>query len=513
VIDPRPYQLAAGCRVLDEFESGVRSTLVVLPTGVGKTTLFGMVARRFIDEGGRALVIAHREELIDQAADELAGLGLGPAIEQADRNARSCLWTDPDCVIGSVQTLQGKRLASWPRDHFQLIVTDEAHHAVAGSYGNIYRHFRGACHLGVTATADRLDGEDLGQVFESLAYEYSLRRAIEDGWLCRIKVVRCETSVDLSDIRTAGKDLPKGDIEDAIRPHVDSLANATRQEIGDRRAIVFTPDVGSAQAMASALTSLGLKAESIDGDTPNRDELIDGFKRGHTRIMVNCQILSEGFNAPFVSAIVLARPTMSRALYAQMVGRGTRLNPPHKKDCLVVDFAWLTDKHKLVNPAELLMKPGAVDEIASLAGSMIDGEPLDLMDAIERAEREVVEREKVRIAARERVVSYRKVEYDPFDPLGIAPRVEPQSTAAIKATEKQVATLRQFGVENPESMSRARASQMLGILIARREKGLATMKMVGLMIRKGVAPEVARSMPFADASALLDDLIGKRRVS
>lgn len=312
----RDYQQAAHDRIFEEFDRGIRSTLLVLPTGCGKTVVFGSVARRVIEErGGRVLILAHRGELLTQAADRLADMGLDAAIEKAERNARAALWGDPACVVASVQTMRGDRLRSWPRGHFDLLVVDEAHHAPADSYKSIYDHFSTALHLGVTATADRLDGENLGQVYQTLAYEYSLREAIEREHLCRLRFVRCETTVDLSDIRTTGGDLNQGDIEEAIRPYIDELANATRQEIGDRRAIVFTPDVGSAEAFASALCSLGLRAESIAGCSRDREEILDGFRKGRFRILTNCALLTEGFDAPFVSAIVLARPTKSRGLY------------------------------------------------------------------------------------------------------------------------------------------------------------------------------------------------------
>lgn len=504
----RDYQQAAHDRIFEEFDRGIRSTLLVLPTGCGKTVVFGSVARRVIEErGGRVLILAHRGELLTQAADRLADMGLDAAIEKAERNARAALWGDPACVVASVQTMRGDRLRSWPRGHFDLLVVDEAHHAPADSYKSIYDHFSTALHLGVTATADRLDGENLGQVYQTLAYEYSLREAIEREHLCRLRFVRCETTVDLSDIRTTGGDLNQGDIEEAIRPYIDELANATRQEIGDRRAIVFTPDVGSAEAFASALSSLGLRAESIAGCSRDREEILDGFRKGRFRILTNCALLTEGFDAPFVSAIVLARPTKSRSLYAQMIGRGTRI-APNKPDCLVIDFAWLTGRHQLVTPVELFDTTRMDQEVQALARAMVEaGRSPDLLEAIEAAEAQHRERQKVRIVAREREVRYRRVSYDPFaamETLGMPSRPESEASLRTRPSEKQVSYLEKMGVTDARSMSRRRASMMLDVLVERRQKQMATLKQVSWCVKLGVEPEDARKMSFSAASAFLD---------
>lgn len=512
-VELRPYQVIARDNVFSRFDSGDRSTLLVLPTGTGKTVVFGDIAGRVVADGGRVLVLAHRGELLTQAANTLAGVGLDSAIEKADQVARAGAWGDPMCVIASVQTMRDKRLRSWPSKHFKLIVTDEAHHAPADSYQKVYRHLDADWHLGVTATADRLDGENLGQVYQSLAYEYSIRDAIRDGWLARLKVVRCETTVDLDRIRTTAGDLNQGDLEEAIAPHIEELANAIRQEIGDRRTIVFTPDVGSGQAMASALSSLGLKAESIAGTSKDRDEIIDGFRKGRSRVLVNCQLLTEGFDAPFVSAIVLARPTKSRGLYSQMVGRGTRLSPG-KSDCIVVDFAWLTSRHDLIKPTELFDTTGQDSEIQRLAAALIDsGETDDPMEAIERAEKDHEERQKLRIRVRERESRYRRVEYNPFavmDTLGLVTRRESDSSIKLKATDKQVAVLEKLGVTEARSMSKRRASMMIDTLFSRMDNKLATLKQVSYLIANGMEPSEARAMPFKDASETLSRMFSRR---
>lgn len=285
----RPYQEEAIEAVRREFAAGRRSTLIVLPTGCGKTITFGMVARRCVERGGKVLILAHRGELIDQAADKLDHLGIQVGIEKAEQRARSLY--DPDVVVATVQTMQRDRLKTWDRSHFRLIITDEAHHATSGSYKRIYEHFH-AHHLGVTATADRADEENLGGVFESVAYELSLWEAMtapEPGpYLCRLKFVQCDVQIDLRDIRTTAGDFNLADLEDRIRPLVETLANAIRQEVGARRTLIFTPDVGSAQAMATALQSLGLRADWVSGDDPERKEKVKKLHSGETQVLANC---------------------------------------------------------------------------------------------------------------------------------------------------------------------------------------------------------------------------------
>ena len=197
-------------------------------------------------------------------------------------------------------------------------------------------------------------------MFGSIAYEMSLFEAMTapspGPYLCRLMIDRCETEIDLRMLKTTRGDFSAADLEEVIMPLVETLANAIRSRIGDRRTIVFTPDCGSAAAMATALESLGLSADYVWGDSPDRAEKVAAFKSGHTQVMVNCMLFTEGFDCPETAAIVLCRPTKSRSLYAQMVGRGTR-NAAGKTDCLLVDFAWLTLSKDLVRPADLFDRP------------------------------------------------------------------------------------------------------------------------------------------------------------
>lgn len=515
----RPYQYAAIGAIRDRFEAGDRSTLLILPTGTGKTVTFGYYAYTLAREGKRTLILAHRSELIDQAAETLSRLGLEVDIEKAESYARTL--GDPHAVVATVQTLQRKRLESWPRDYFDLVVTDEAHHATADSYANIYRHFD-AKHLGVTATADRSDDDHLSAVFDSVAYELTLWDAMTaeapGPYLSRLRFVQCDVGIDLRDIRTTAGDLNAGDLEEAIRPHVEKLANAVKQEIGDRRGLVFTPDVGSAQAMASAFESIGVSARWVSGDDADRRTKVAAYKAGEFQLLCNCALLTEGFDAPETAAIVLCRPTKSRSLYAQMVGRGTRL-APGKTNCLLIDFNWLTVKHDLVKPYELFDSSRTGDEEQKVARELVaraakaEADGADLLEIVEQAREEAKRRIELRVKTRERAVAYRRVSYDPLsamETLGIPVRQEAQSLIGT-ATDRQKSTLAKFGVDQVETLSRRRASVLLDQCIGRSKAGLATFKQVSHLIRNGVEPEQARAMSVKAASAFLSEIWGERK--
>jgi len=507
-MDLRPYQTEAIAAVRNEFAAGRKSTLLVIPTGCGKTIVFGAIARRVVETKGRVLVLAHRAELIEQAVNKLDQLGVEPGVEMASSRARALF--EPDVVVATVQTMQRQRLRSWAPDHFRLIVTDEAHHATADTYRRVYRHFAPARHLGVTATADRADEENLGSVFESVAYELRLWDAMTapppGPYLSRVKFVQCDVQVDLRGIRTTAGDFNLADLEDRIRPLIETLANAVRQEVGGRKTLVFTPDVGSAQAMATALASLGLRAEWVSGDDPHRKGKVARFHSGDVRVLCNCALLTEGFDCPDVAAVVLCRPTKSRPLYSQMVGRGTRL-AKGKTDCLLVDFDFLTAKHDLVKPVELFDTTGTDAEVLEIAAEIAAKEKgVDLVAAVERAEKEHKERQVLRVQARERAVSYRKVAYDPLsvcDTLGVAWRGG-KDAVINRATPGQVQYLKSFGVEDAPNLSRARAGTLIDYLADRRKRGLATLKQVSWAIAKGCEPGRARAMTFHEASAFLD---------
>lgn len=515
-VELRPYQEEAVKAIRTRFVEGDRSTLLILPTGCGKTVTFGMIARKMVEKQRKVLILAHRAELIDQAVSKLDVLGVEAAVEMGERRARSIF--EPDCVVATVQTMQRQRLALWKRDHFDLIITDEAHHATATSYQNIYRHFGGCRHLGVTATADRADQDNLGSVFESVAYEMSLWDAMtapDPGpYLSRLKFCQCNVDIDLRDIRTTGGDFNLGDLESRIKPLIETLANAVKQEIGDRRTLIFCPDVGSSQAMATALESLGLSFTWTSGDDPLRADKVKALSKGSIQGLVNCALLTEGFDCPAISAVVLCRPTKSRSLYAQMVGRGTRL-AHNKKDCLIVDFNYLTAKHDLVQPADLFDTSHTDPEVLALVQEKTKkAKGVDLLTAIEEAETEHRERLAVKIKAREREIKYRKRAYDPLDyfhamDIPMRGRLSMDTHPATEGQKRALANMTK-GRLDVEKLTKTQASTLMGTLIPRMKAGLASEPQVHFLIALGVDAREARGLTRAQASETINRLKGSR---
>lgn len=509
----RPYQVEAIDAVRARYVAGDRSTLLVLPTGTGKTVVFGVIARRVIEKGGRVLILAHRDHLVTQAVNKLDQVGVEAGVEMASQYARSVF--EPDAVIATVQTMRGKRLESWPRDYFKLLITDECHHSICDSYKNIYDYF-GCRHLGVTATADRADEEDLGQVYDSLAYEMSLWDAMTaeppGPYLCRLRFVQCGLQIDLRDLRPRRDDYSESDLEERIVPLAKLIANAIRQEVGNRRTLVFTPGVKSAQGIATALQSLGLSFEWSSGGDPDRDAKVEKFERGELQGLTNCALYAEGFDVPETSAVVLCRPTKSRSLYAQQVGRVTRL-AKDKPDALVVDFDYLTAKHDLVKAVELFDTSRTDSEVLEIAQKAVEAtKGLDLLEAIQAAEKVHKEKQVLRIQAAERQVKYRRVSFDPltaYEALGI-PWRGGKDAVLNRATDPQVRAIEKFGVIDASNLSKTRASTLLDYLVSRCKRGLARPKQVSLLIAKGVEPAEARNLTFEDASARLDQLCRRR---
>ncbi len=507
----KPYQVAAVAGIFDCFDRGP-SCLVVHPTGTGKTYVFSAAAERFKPE--RTLVLAHRGELLTQAATTLERFGLSVAVEKAAERANPHdLFTNT--VVASVQSLKGNRLARWPQDAFALVVVDEAHHALAPTYRRLLGHFKTAKLLGVTATPERGDGDKLGAVFGELAHEYKLRDAINDGHLCRLVIERPSTTVDLSAIRTTAGDLNQGDLEDEISKHIEELVNATRERIGSRQAIVFTPDVGSGVAFADGLRQVGVAARSVSGKSDDRDVTFRQFRDGEFQVLCNCMLATEGFDCPPVSAIVLCRPTKSGVLYRQMVGRGTRLFDG-KADCLIVDFAWNSGEHDLVSPIELFDTAGMDAEVLEMADKLVkSGEERSPLRALERAEEIHRKNLALRMSVRERASRYKFVAFDPFEVgaiLGV-PRRRPAANAIPVTLAQQQRMDRVFDTYQIEydGMTRAYANKLLSEIDDRRHKGLATHRQVAALIAGGVDQETARMLTKGEASGRLDVLIGNRR--
>lgn len=500
----RPYQLAAIEAAITDFTAGRRRTLIVLPTGTGKTVVFAELVRRAAARGRRSLVLAHRSELLDQAAAKLAAAGVDAAIEQGQRRAP----LDAPCVIASVQTMRGPRLERWPADAFDAIVVDEAHHAVSDSYGGILSRFARARVIGVTATPDRLDGVGLGEVFESCSYRYELRDAIRDGWLAPICARRVTLEgLDLAAVHVRAGDFDRTELAAVMTNErvLHGVAAPLLEQAGARRTIVFAVDVAHAAALAEILNRYEPSAaRAIDGSASATDRAaaLAAFRAGEFRILVNCALFVEGFDEPSIACVAVARPTKSRALYAQMVGRGTRL-APGKADCLVLDFA-ARSRHRLIGPADVLAGRVVEDDVSELVNAAIAGLGAGVQVEIALAEAEGHHA----TAAITAVVRYRTEAIDPF--LELAPAPAGPDTSEL-ATDRQRDALDRAGIGKlPDQLTKNEASRWLDAIVRRRAAGLSSLKQMRLLRRFGVD---ARTMTFADASAVIDrmEVTGWRR--
>ena len=485
----RPYQQQARERIHAEWENGHTRTLLVLPTGTGKTIVFASVAADQVRAGDRVLILAHRGELLEQAADKLQrSTGLVSAVEKADA---TCLNTWFRVVVGSVQTLQRTaRLERFPRDYFGTIIIDEAHHAITDGYRRILDYFDHAMVLGVTATPDRGDMRNLGEVFDSLAFEYKLTDAIKEGYLCRIMAQTIPLKLDISSVTMSGGDYAVGDLGTALDPYLEQIAAEMAQRCKGRKTVVFLPLIKTSQKFRDLLNSHGFCAAEVNGQSTDRKEVLADFDAGKYNVLCNSMLLTEGWDCPSVDCVVVLRPTKVRSLYSQMVGRGTRLSPG-KSDLLLLDFLWMTDKHELCRPADLVCEDRAVARqmTENLAES---GCPQDIEEAAVQASEDVVAQREEALA--KQLEEQRRKKAKLVDPLQYEMSIQAEDLAgyvpafgweAGPPSAEQTAALEKMGILPDAVESAGKASLLLDRLNKRRAEGLTTPKQIRVLERYG----------------------------
>jgi superfamily II DNA or RNA helicase len=486
VISLRAYQRGAVEAAGREWRE-CRSTLIVLPTGTGKTVVAAEIIRQRAHLG-RVLWLAHRGELLTQAGNTIAGLaGLKCDLEKGESYAQDSagLVEPAPVVVASVQSMHKGRRTRFARDEFATIVVDEAHHAPAKSYRGILGWFSGAKVLGLTATPDRGDRVGLKAAFESVAYQYEIRRAIEEGYLTPIRQQAIECAdLDLSDIKTVAGDLHQGELEKAltIDKVLHQIAGPLCKEAHGRPTVVFTVGVQQAHALADVLAGYGVRAVAIDGSLPQqvREERLAAYRSGAAQMIINCAVLTEGWDAPETACVAVARPTKSRALYAQMLGRGTRplagvidgldtdearkaaIAASPKTDCMVLDFVGNAGRHTLVTPLDVLAGKPLPDDVRKRAKELTDsGRPSD--EALAQAEQEAIDRarkeeeRRLREAKIQAEVAYRKQAVDPFRIAGISF----DDDRGPRATPKQLKYLEDLGIKLDRTPSIKHAKRLL----------------------------------------------------
>lgn len=485
----RPYQQQARERIHAEWENGHTRTLLVLPTGTGKTIVFASVAADQVRAGDRVLILAHRGELLEQAADKLQrSIGLVSAVEKADA---TCLNTWFRVVVGSVQTLQRTaRLERFPRDYFGTIIIDEAHHAITDGYRRILDYFGSARVLGVTATPDRGDMRNLGEVFDSLAFEYKLTDAIKEGYLCRIMAQTIPLKLDISSVTMSGGDYAVGDLGTALDPYLEQIAAEMAQRCKGRKTVVFLPLIKTSQKFRDLLNSHGFRAAEVNGQSTDRKEVLADFDAGKYNVLCNSMLLTEGWDCPSVDCVVVLRPTKVRSLYSQMVGRGTRLSPG-KSDLLLLDFLWMTDKHELCRPADLVCEDRAVARqmTENLAQT---GCPEDIEEAAVQASEDVVAQREEALA--KQLEEQRRKKARLVDPLQYEMSIQAEDLAgyvpafgweAGPPSAEQTAALEKMGILPDAVESAGKASLLLDRLHKRRDEGLTTPKQIRCLEKYG----------------------------
>lgn len=401
----RPYQQEAKQAVFHEWDTGNRKTLLVLPTGCGKTVVFAKITEECVRSGERVLILAHRGELLEQAADKIGkATGLKCAVEKAEN---SCIGSWYRVVVGSVQSLmREKRIGQFANDYFDTIIVDEAHHCISDGYQRVLQHFDQAKVLGVTATPDRGDMKNLGSFFDSLAYEYTLPQAIKEKYLSPIKALTIPLTLDMSGVSVQAGDFRAADIDTALDPYLYQIADEMAAHCANRKTVVFLPLIKTSQKFRDILNSKGFRAAEVNGNSDDRAAILSDFDAGRYNVLCNSMLLTEGWDCPSVNCIVVLRPTKVRSLYCQMVGRGTRLCDG-KDDLLLLDFLWHTERHELCHPAHLICQS---DDVAQqMTHNMQDAAcPVDIEAAEQKAAEDVVAQREEALAKQLEEMKHRK---------------------------------------------------------------------------------------------------------
>jgi len=489
---------------------GVQSHLVGYANRVrltGKTIIFSKIIQTLVARRERVLVLAHRDELIRQAQDKLRAVtGIDCAIEKADETARESLFP---VTVGSVQTLmRPSRLERFSQDHYDTVIVDEAHHALADSYQRVLQHFCGAKVLGVTATPDRGDKRNLGQFFDDVAYEYTLPDAVNDGYLCPIKAQTIPLRIDLGGVRVTAGDYNDKDLGNALDPYLEQIADHMAAAAHDRKSVAFLPLIATSMKLEALLKDRGISVRHIDGTSEDRRDILKWFTAaGPGSVLCNSMLLTEGWDEPSADCIVVLRPTKVRSLYTQMVGRGTRIHPG-KDDLLLLDFLWMSEKHSLCKPAHL------VAESEEIAAKMIEAQDFgggrrDLFETMAEAKTEAKRARESALAKQLEENRMRKARL--INPVEWAISIHAEQLEMYepvfkwqeqRPTKKQIEYLSGRGFDVEAVLNRGHASALIDAIVKRSQENYATPKQVKLLARLGVQnPERLR---FADAKDLID---------
>ncbi len=541
----RDYQHRCVDATIEAFNDD-RATLNVMPTGTGKTITFSETIRRYCN-GSRAMVIAHRDELIRQAFQKIKAVtGIEPEIEMAEYRA------DQDelggkrvpVVVSSVQTQNAgrtPRMEKFDPFEFNLLIIDEAHHAPATSYRKVIDYYMANPSLrvlGVTATPDRADEAAMGQVFDSCSFDYGLIDAISDGWLVDIEQQYIHVEgLDFSEIRTTAGDLNQKDLAAvmAFEKVLHGSVIPTLELVGDRKCLLFATTVAHAERMTEIINRYrNDSAFIIHASTPRneRRELLRAYKQGRYQFMVNVGIATEGFDEPSIEVVVMCRPTKSRCLYAQMIGRGTRpldelvdylndctepasrrqiISGSTKPNLLVIDFAGNSGRHKLVSSADILGGDYDDDVVERAARRVRENGAATNMSQELRLAKDDLEAEEKR--KRARVVAkaqWSSRNVNPFDVFSIKPQRERGWDKGRPPTARMIQVLTRARVDKIDGISFADAGRLISELKRRWSKDLCTYSQAKLLQKFEENPECTMKEASQKIDAIKDN--GWRRL-
>lgn len=417
---------------------GQGSLLVSVPTGVGKTILSLAIAMEF----PRVLFLVHRRELLRQTLATFARLGGEGGVDGGTTPHK-----DAKLVVMMIQTLS-KRIRDFDPLEFDLVVCDEAHHAVAKDWRTVLEYFIPVLHLGLSATPERLDGRALSDLYPSIAYFMTVREAVSEGLLVPPTVLEVSSRLDLSGVKRTGGDFNQRALERAINTHERNelvLKSFQKHALHRKKAVGFTAGVTHARALAELFTGAGIPAISIAGEDTDREHRLNALESGSVRVGFNSMLLTEGWDDPVVDTVLMCRPTQSKSLYVQAVGRGLRLHA-NKSDCLVIDFTDASRKHRLVNVWDFWG--------VKLAGRTV--QPTNLLELEER----------IRTVADASGLPF-EVVTSTVDVLLPPPDVDPLVDASFgmmrgPASESQLRALSELGFDPTVGWSRAEASELIG---------------------------------------------------
>ena len=493
----RYYQQDAIDAVLKN-ESQFGKQLVVMPTGAGKTICFAALAQHKLPS--RTLVLADKEKLVEQACEKIEqSTGMIAGREQAQYKADH----DNAIVVSSVQTMIN-RLGKWPKNHFDTVVVDEAHHCVADMWQEVLGHFDNhAKVVGFTATPFRSDKRELASYFDEVSYEIGLKTLIDDRFLCPIKLKALPTRIDLNNVPTVAGDFHAGKLHDTLTPLLRDIALQIKQHAGGRKTLVFLPLIATSKVFVKICKEIGLKAHHVSSAEKDKRTLLKYFGSCDGELMSNAMILTEGYDCPKISCVVSLRPTKSTTLYCQMIGRGTRI-APNKEDLLVLDFLWDHQRHNLVRPANIFTENPEVARL--MTERSFGGEERD-MSELERdalAERHRTLEERIRENRQRKARTLDPTEFSlVLGDLGVA---EYEPTMAwhhdpITPKQRQILSRAKFDLESVQN--KGHAAKLIGMIVPRFEGKLATPKQV-MMLRKLRHPNPTKAT-FKEA----DEYIGR----